>query len=569
MISSDAFLIVAFVVEAIFLSIFTNSCISLSRGSWHEPRVYLQALRTQLKDLWIRWCDAPRHASKELDLMRCRLTRQLWLIYSGINLYFLVSQQWWILLGQPRTTPPELDFAVLGNLAVEIVWQLKPDMVNPRSLDLWYCCVSLLSNVTLIPAFYIDAKDIFILTFPARYLFSVLAPKYVGSVIFCTAISSAQIIWMQQAQKLDFVNDQRLSLSITWCFFIPLLGIFAGRRVLNENVNLKVKLEKKSMELGAVTSLLLVCYDAVAQVDESLNFMEDSLQLSGLLLCGATGKLGGKSLLQFFAQEDQDRISQQFAHSEAPVQAIKVDMLDSDQNHVKVELLHARFQNHLEENCFLIGVRELQNPESFAPLPPLPPSPVPAPDSPCASRTSRRSRSSRSSCHRSSSSSSSRTSLTSEGVDLQIWFDVDTLGILACSNDFEKLAKSLQLPKLKSILDISSSSSRESLKHDLQHLLGTYHTNYQDGCSLSLNIPGLGDVESYLHIQENMLASLCLKGPPCMTSQEGAESPPNNRSTAHYSFRILSRSTGESSSSPVPIGRSTADPENLEEKFQL
>ena len=559
MISSDAFLIIAFVVEAIFLLLFTNSCISLSRGSWHETRVYLQAVRMQLKDLWSRWCDAPRHASKELDLMRCRLTRQLWLFYSGINLYFLFSQQWWILLGQPRTTPPELDFVVLGNLAVELVWQLKPNMLNPRSLDLWYCCVSLLSNVTLIPAFYVDAKDIFILTFPARYLFSVLAPKYVGSLLFCTAISSAQIIWMQQAQKLDFVNDQRLSLSIFWCFFIPLLGIFAGRRVLNENVNLRVKLEKKSMELGAVSSLLLVCYDAVAQVDESLNFMEDSLQLSGFLLCGATGKLEGKSLLQFFAHEDQDRISQQFATSEAPVQAMKVEMLDSDQNHVKVELLHARFQNHLKENCFLIGVRELQNVESFAPLPPLPPSPVPVPDSPCARRTSRRSRSSRSS-RRSSSSSSSRASLTSEG-DLQIWFDVDTLGILACSNDLEKLVKSLQLPRLKSILDISSSPSRESLKHDLQHLCDAYHTNSQDGCSLSLNIPGLGDVESHLHIQEKMLASLRLKGPPCMTNQEGAESPPNNQSTAHYSFRILSRSTGESSSSPVPIGRSRVDPE--------
>ena len=554
MIPNDAYLIITFVVEAICLMIFTKSCISLSRGSW-QPRVYMQALRTQLKDLWIGWWDAPRHASKELDLMRCRLTRQLWLIYSVIMLLFLFAQQWWILHGQPRTSPPELDFVILGNLAVEMMWRLKPNMLNPQSLDLWYCGVSLLSNVTLIPAFYINAKDLFILTFPARYLFSVLAPKYVGSILFCTAISSAQIIWMQQAQELDFVHGQRLTLSFVWCFFIPLLGILAGRRVLNENVTLKVKLEKKSMELEAVSSLLLVCYDAVAQVDESLNFMEDSLQLSGLLLCGAAGKLEGKSLLQFFAHEDQDRISQQFAHSEAPVQALKVDMLDSDQNHVKVELLHARFQNHLEENCFLIGVRELQNVESLAPLPPLPPAPEDSPG-----RTSRRSRSSR---HRSgSSSSSSSHSVTSE-QDLQIWFDVHTLAILAYSNDFEQLAKSLQLP-LKSILDISSLSTRESLKHGLQHLLDTNHTNHQDGCSLSLNIPGLGDVESYLHIQDDMLASLCLKGPLSMTDKGGAESPLNNQSTVHYSFRILSGSIGSNGgsgeSSPVPIGRST-DPE--------
>lgn len=105
-----------------------------------------------------------------------------------------------------------------------------------------------------------------------------------------------------------------------------------------------------------------VCYDAVVPADETLTLMEDSPQLSGLLLRSFSG-LAGKSLLDFCCKDDHDRILDHFESSlvkGAPVMALHVDMLDSDQNHLKVELLHARFTNLSNEMCFLIGVRELQ-----------------------------------------------------------------------------------------------------------------------------------------------------------------------------------------------------------------
>lgn len=110
------------------------------------------------------------------------------------------------------------------------------------------------------------------------------------------------------------------------------------------------------MELGAVTSLLLVCYDAVVQVDEALIFTEDSLKLSSLLLqtqLNAAG-LAGRSFLDFFG-EDRDRVSKHFASSllqDAPVMSMNAHMVDSDQNHMKVELLHAQFRNDPTNDVF-------------------------------------------------------------------------------------------------------------------------------------------------------------------------------------------------------------------------
>ena len=47
--------------------------------------------------------------------------------------------------------------------------------------------------------------------------------------------------------------------------------------------------------------------------------------------------------------------------SSASVVALNADMLDSDFNHVKVELFCAQFKNLANERCFLVGLRELQD----------------------------------------------------------------------------------------------------------------------------------------------------------------------------------------------------------------
>eukprot|EP00435_Cladocopium_sp_Y103_P054737 s313_g17.t3 len=158
--------------------------------------------------------------------------------------------------------------------------------------------------------------------------------------------------------------------------------------------------------------------------------MEDSPQLSGLLLHRFGNGLAGKSLLDFCCKEDHNRILEHFESSlvkGAPVMALHVDMLDSDQNHLKVELLHARFANLSNERCFLIGVREIQymdagpaplNQSSFQQLRPVEP--------------------------------------VGFVHDLMLTFDVPTFEILSLSSSLEGLCGQMAMEKVESILDISS-----------------------------------------------------------------------------------------------------------------
>ena len=257
-----------------------------------------------------------------------------------------------------------------------------------------------------------------------------------------------------------------------------------GRFLLYENVLLRMRLQDKSMELGAVTSLLLVCYDAVVQVDEALIFTEDSLKLSSLLLqtqLNAAG-LAGRSFLDFFG-EDRDRVSKHFASSllqDAPVMAMNAHMVDSDQNHMKVELLHAQFRNRSNERCFLIGVREIQSEDTITPLAPLAPSP-------------------RSGC---SSPDSSEIF-----DDLEAFFEVPSFDIVALSQNLQRIChgKAALLPtsEVRSILDLSDFQGREKFNAELQDLvnIAVQSEKASTMSSMSLNFLNFGEIQATFHLK--------------------------------------------------------------------
>ena len=59
-------------------------------------------------------------------------------------------------------------------------------------------------------------------------------------------------------------------------FLLMFLGILAVRRLMKENVLLKENLQKRSVELGAVSSYLLTpCYDAVVEVDQNFKLTQE------------------------------------------------------------------------------------------------------------------------------------------------------------------------------------------------------------------------------------------------------------------------------------------------------
>ena len=90
---------------------------------------------------------------------------------------------------------------------------------------------------------------------------------------------------------------------------LMLVGILGIRMLLQENALLKVDLQGRTVELGAVSSLLTVCHDAVVEVDECLRLTNESPQISFMRLSTAVKDLKLATLFPFFFSYIQDYTS--------------------------------------------------------------------------------------------------------------------------------------------------------------------------------------------------------------------------------------------------------------------
>ena len=72
---------------------------------------------------------------------------------------------------------------------------------------------------------------------------------------------------------------------------------------MRENVLLRVDLQKRTVELGAVSSLLTACYDAVLELDQHLKLTQDavpgSLRLFSFCKCQSFGHISTLLLFCF------------------------------------------------------------------------------------------------------------------------------------------------------------------------------------------------------------------------------------------------------------------------------
>ncbi|CAE7906499.1 unnamed protein product [Symbiodinium microadriaticum] len=160
-----------------------------------------------------------------------------------------------------------------------------------------------------------------------------------------------------------------------------MLGLCPKRgHALYENVRMSFELSTRTIELSAVSGLLLGYCDAVVEVDSSLKLTDDSRQFSTLLLHGhgiSAGSLAGYDFLSFFHVDDREHISMSLGakHESTQALALNARMQDCLGNFVKVEILFTSFQNADGQECRLVGMREFQDFNSVAV--PLPMGPVP------------------------------------------------------------------------------------------------------------------------------------------------------------------------------------------------
>ena len=334
----------------------------------------------------------------------------------------------------------EHDLMLLLTAGLGLIFTI-PRFINPRSQDVLYVIVMLsIDSSYLVKPVDVDVRELITFLSTGRFMYGVLA-KRIGCVVFCVLVHFLQAVYISRQQEDS--DSSKLSPWLFGLFLMQFIGIIAVRILMRENVLLRVNLEKRTVEMGAVSSLLTACYDAVVEVDHTLKLTQDSRHLSSMLLRTQVD-LAGKSLLDFFCKEDKSRISEQFLGSiskSAPanrVTALNADMLDSDFNHVKVELFAAQFRNLANERCFLVAFREIQD---------VAPQVLPA--------------------HVSSSQ------------ELVVQFDLYTFDVSIMTGKMQQLCKSHLGDGIPdNVLDIASHDSRHSLCQQLQNLGNAFAETY-------------------------------------------------------------------------------------------
>lgn len=446
----------------------------------------------QLQNWWKRQTDGTS-GEHELDVMRCTWTRRFWFVVFVIALYRLLQRQIVVALDQERITA-DFDLTILLVGIFGMVLSSFPFLINPKSQDFWYVLTMFILDATyFVPPVEVDVRDVITLSFPGRFVYAVLA-KRIGCVALCILFHLLQAIQIAKQTNLSGATSSVSTLILI--FFLMFLGMLIVRKLMRENVLLRVDLQKRTVELGAVSSLLTACYDAVLELDQHLKLTQDSCQLSSMLLHTAPkiGGVSGKSLLDFFAEGDRERIAEQIFSSDSDntsVVALNADMLDSDFNHVKVEVFCARFKNLANETCFLAALREIQDVElriQRAPAWGLPGQP-----------------------------GHSIADGHPLGQDLVVVYDVCTLDIQVMNEELQQLCRSYfgaEAPGY--ILDLASVDTQTSLCEQLQHLGNVAKNESRPSrMPVTFDFLDLGEVNAavtieYDHLLEDLMGSMLI-----------------------------------------------------------
>ncbi|CAJ1392191.1 unnamed protein product [Effrenium voratum] len=452
----------------------------------------------KIKRQYLEEADASDHSGQELARMRCSWTRTTWWVFLAINLPRLLLRQ--VRRSPGDQTGEEFEIGLVWVCAMGLVIVWCPRLINPCSQDVLYMMAALGMDAAIVIAglFHnIDVRDVITLTFPGRFMYAVLANR-ASCVVFCITAHLLQAIHLSVARHAQ--DSQAAGSGVTIpdllaIFLAMFWGILAVRRLLLENVLLRVDVQKRTVELGAVSSLLAACYDAVLEVDQGLRLAHDSPQLSSMLL--RTQRASGLSeevLPNLFHEEDRARISEQFRTSTSQsATALNADILDSDFNRVKVELVCVQFDNLTNDRCFLVGIREIQDFErgSLAAAPLHPP--------------------------------------TSSAADFCLVFDLQSLEIQIMSDGMKQLCKSLHpsdsMPD--SILDIVSPESHLSLRSQLQRLKES-----DEAAAVTLKLLGFGERQAsvtreYDQFLERWVANMFI--PTATLTQSNLRSLPDER----------------------------------------
>ena len=141
-------------------------CIWLARGIAFCCRTFgtsseqILEARLRAQKWWAVICPQMDHRLIEkVDAAKCRMTRLVWILLTAGSMFRLTLQQLMLAIGRERISP-HFDLQLFSFATVGLVVSLKPNLITPRSLDVFYVATSLLSILALLPASNImDARE--------------------------------------------------------------------------------------------------------------------------------------------------------------------------------------------------------------------------------------------------------------------------------------------------------------------------------------------------------------------------------------------------------------------------
>lgn len=103
-------------------------------------RQRLLLLKRSLRQWWHSLLGSPldQSTSEELDLMRCRLTKRFWALAIPLGISRLTSSQLRLAVWPSSIPIAGIDIAAMMVATFGLTLQLKPGLLNPKSLDAWY-----------------------------------------------------------------------------------------------------------------------------------------------------------------------------------------------------------------------------------------------------------------------------------------------------------------------------------------------------------------------------------------------------------------------------------------------
>ncbi|CAK9042194.1 unnamed protein product [Durusdinium trenchii] len=305
----------------------------------------------QFQSNFQEWQKTELRVTRFFERMLCKVLRssaQVMLV--ALFLRMLVIE-WHFWMRTSHNLQPSMDLANVIAYAVVLVLCSWQQLVTPGSLDLWYLLLQTLCTIPLLSTSVADTIIVSLATLLPRFLLGLCARH------LWLALLGGAIHWAVSLHSIfSSLSSSDLLFAQTAELLIYYAGVVTIRQQMYENVKMSVNLQKRTIELGAASCLLLEFCDAVVELDEEMKITVTSNQLSTLLLRSLGSPppdLRGSDFLQLFVEEDRELLHTSLGST------------------VRLELLHTQFQNADGQKCRLVGLRECQDTQDAASVAPL------------------------------------------------------------------------------------------------------------------------------------------------------------------------------------------------------